>query len=215
MDTPLPDPPAVADLRRVGIRPEETVPEAATGVLLWRVHRTTGEHVVPWNTHRFYGPLLRFDHHPPPVATHPDHGVWYGAYDAVTALAEAFQRHRLIDRATGAPRLTAVQMAPRLLDLTGDQGSWPTRAGGNFAINTAAHAVTQVWAHRISHAFPQIDGMRYHSRWGERPAVVLWSGPESGRARFPALPAHSWALADPRLHGRLSAAAARLGYALV
>lgn len=52
------------------------------------------------------------------------------------------------------------------------QGAWPTRAGGNFASNSAPHSRTQ---HSIERAFLHIDGLRYQSRWGGQAADVLWA----------------------------------------
>ena len=73
---------------------------------LWRIHRTRGVHVIPWNALRRYGPLpsMRFDPHPPPLGEH-DEGVLYAATSLTTALAETFQTTRLIDtvQALGQP----------------------------------------------------------------------------------------------------------------
>lgn len=205
----LPAPPTIDRLRDTGIRDTEYA-DTDAGVLVWRVHRTTGAHVVPWNGYRTYGPLLRFDHQPPPRGEHPGYGVAYWARDAATALAEAFQTTRVIDRHTGSPRLTAVRMSPALLDVSGANGAWPTRAGGNFALNTAPHSRTQHWARTIDRAYPHIDGLQYQARWGGKPAIVLWQ--RDDRTPFPTEPEHSWLLADQRLSGRLATAADRLDY---
>jgi hypothetical protein len=62
------------------------------------------------------------------------------------ALAEAFQDERTIDRVRQAPYLTGLRFNRRLrvLDVATDSvGAWATRAGGNYAMSTAPHAITQ------------------------------------------------------------------------
>src|SRR5699024_209454 len=120
----LPEPPTTQERARHGIRSDEYA-FGGSGIRVWRGHRTTGEHVTAWNRYRRFGPLLRFDHHPLPLETHSAYGVWYGACDATSALAEAFQTTRVIDRHLGDPRMTCLQLAPVLLGVSGAQGWWP------------------------------------------------------------------------------------------
>ena len=87
----LPDPPSIDELRKIGIRRNESR-TVRRSEIWWRVHRTEGEHVLAWNEFRTYGPLLRFDPHPEPEGEHPGHGVWYGGSVPGAALAEAFQQ---------------------------------------------------------------------------------------------------------------------------
>lgn len=208
----LPEPPTTQELARLGIRPDEYA-SVGTGMRVWRVHRTTGERVTAWNRFRTFGPVLRFDHHPLPPETHSAYGVWYGACDAASALAEAFQTTRVIDRHLGDPRLTCLQLAPVLLDVSGEHGLWPTRAGGNFALNMAPHPQTQAWARAISQTFTQIDGLMYTSRWGGGKCIVLWQ--RRDRELFPPAAEYSWHLADTRLTSRIAAAAHRIGYDII
>ena len=152
----------MAKLRSIGIRDDEYhVPP--TDQLWWRIHRTTGDHVLAWNAFREHGPHLRFDPHPPPADEHPGIGVWYGASDPTSALAEAFQATRTIDRFRGNPYLTGVRVTRELclLNLATDGvGAWPTRAGGTFALSTGPDSITQTWARRMCDAFPHLDGLR-------------------------------------------------------
>lgn len=117
------------------------------GSRLVRVY-AAGRHGATWNGFRTFGPTSRsrFDHHPPPPREHPDRGVLYTAGDAVTALVEAFQWTRTIDRERDRPWLVVARLARsvRLLDL---RGSWPTRAGASQALATGGDsATTQAWA---------------------------------------------------------------------
>lgn len=214
MSVRLPAPPPVDELRAVGIRDDERY-LVAPSQLWWRVHRTTGAHVLAWNGFREHGPHLRFDPHPPPARDHPGVGVWYGASAPLPALAEAFQATRTIDRHDGGPYLTGLRFTRevRLLDLTMDgAGAWPTRAGGTFALSTGPHSVTQRWARRIRAAFPDLDGLRYNSRFAGQPCVALFAPAVTA---MPARPVLSLPLSHPGLALRIGAAAQRLGYLVI
>lgn len=215
----LPEPPPAEALKLLGIRDDElhTVVVAETW---WRLHFTTCEHVLAWNAFRHYGPVARFDPHPAaagddPTAEHADCGVWHGAADAITALGEAFQHDRVIDRRRGLPFLTAMkfQRDLTLLDIASNgPGRWPTRAGGNYALATAEHAVTQRWANHISEAFPELDGLHYAGLYGGGACIALFRPAANA---MPNRPAFSRPLIDPALQDRLGNAAQRLGYDLV
>lgn len=214
MTARLPGPPPKAELRAIGIRDDE-YRVVATDELWWRVHRTTGEHVLAWNAFREHGPHLRFDPHPPPARHHDGVGVWYGASRPTPALAEAFQAERTIDRFRGDPYLTGLRFTReiRLLDLAADSaGAWPTRAGGTFALSTGPHSITQRWARRITEAFPHLDGLRYNSRFAREPCIALFV---PAVAAMPARPMLSVPLTHPGLASRIAKAAQRLGYLVV
>lgn len=181
----------------------------------WRVHRTTGEHVLAWNAFREHGPHLRFDPHPPPAREHPGIGIWYGASEPTPALAEAFRSTRTIDRFRGNPYLTGLHCTRdlRLLDLATDShGAWPTRAGGTFAMSTGPHAITQQWARCITEAFPDLEGLRYNSRFAGKTCIALFTPAQSA---MPARPAISLPLTHPGLALRIAAAGHHLGYLVI
>ncbi|MBM4554979.1 hypothetical protein A5N78_18035 [Prescottella equi] len=210
----LPPPPAVSVLRDAGIQPEELI-TWQPAELLWRVHRTAGGHVLPWNAMREFGPILRFDHHPLPRAEHAGYGIWFGASSPRGGLAEAFQSARVIDRRYGDPYLTGLHVTRplRLLDVSGIGGAaWATRVGGNHALDSAAHGRTQHWARTINRAHDDLDGMIYRDRFAGSVCVALV---ERCAAGFPARPALSLPLAHPALDGQIATAAHQLGYAIV
>jgi hypothetical protein len=141
--------------------------------------------------------------------------VWYGAGTIDAALAEAFQGDRTIDRVRDRPYLTGLAFTRtlNLLDVAVDSsGAWATRAGGTFAISTAPHAITQRWAHAIVQASPDLDGVRYNSRFAGHPCAALFLPAATAMPRRPiiALP-----LTHPALVSRLSGAAERLGYSVI
>jgi len=210
----LPDPPSASELRQIGIRDDE-LRRIDTSETYWRVHRTEGGHVLAWDAFRHFGPVLRFDPHPPPRSHYPDRAVWYGASTPGTALAEAFQVDRTIDRRNGRPYLTGLSFTRALsvLDLAVDSpGAWATRAGGTFAISTAPHTVTQRWARTIVDAFPDLDGVRYNSRFAGTASVALFA---PARSATPTQPVISLPLTHPDLGGRLAETARRIGYQVI
>jgi hypothetical protein len=204
----IPDP-----LRLLASEPEHRDLDAAA--VLWRIHRTTGEHVAPWSQLRRYGPIpwCRFDPHPPgPPRLHRDIGVLYAAADLPTALAEVFQLTRVVDRTSGAPAVSAFRLTRgvRLLDLT---GTWPLRAGASHVLNTDGRRdVTQAWARGIIAAWPELDGLRHTSSLTGRDCVTLF-GPAA--TALPPEPLRRWSLLDPTMSDALARATMTIGYQLV
>ncbi len=210
----LPDPPDPATLRSLGFLDGETR-VVEPGQVWWRAHFTEGAHVLPWNGFRSFGPVLRFDPHRLPRGEDPAKGVWYGASTPDAALGELFQTNRVIDRHRAKPYLTALSFVRplRVLDVAADsEGAWITRAGGTFAVSTAPHEITQRWARAIASAFPDLDGIRYNSRYAGRACMALFL---PARPAMPARPQLSLPLDHPALINRLAPAAKRLGYLLV
>ena len=100
-----------------------------------------------------------------------------------------------------------------MLDLAADSaGAWPTRAGGTFAISTGPHSITQRWARRIAETFPDLDGVRYNSRFAGEPCIALFAPAADA---MPARPVLSLPLAHPGMGFRIAKAAQRLGYLVV
>jgi RES domain len=184
----------------------------STGIL-WRVHRTTGEHVRPWNELRTYGPLpsMRWDPHPgPQPAEHPD-GVLYAASDVATGLAEVYQSTRVIDTRAGAPRLTAWEPTRplQLLDLS---ETWLLRNAASAALLAAPRSTCRRWARAIYATWTELDGLQAPSTMTGRVNVVLWAAAADA---MPAAPAFSRPLTQPLVWSLAQAAAAEIGYQIV
>jgi hypothetical protein len=210
----LPDPPRPHELRALGILAGETRVITVDEVW-WRVHKTEGGHVLAWNALRTFGPLLRFDPHHLPRGEDPSRGVWYGGSTPDAALAEAFQVDRTIDRARYHPYLTGLSFTRPLtvLDVAADsEGAWATRAGGTYAISTGPHTITQRWARTILDAHPDLDGLRYNSRFAGVPCLALFVPAADA---MPDRPELSLPLSHPDLASRIAGAAKRLGYGVV
>lgn len=155
--------PPVPDRPLPTLRADDTI-TLARGTVVVRVHRID-PHATTWTGFRREGPTRRgrFDHHPPPPGAHPDHGILYAAGDGPTALLEAFQVTRTINRHRDRPWLAKFRLARglKVLDL---RGPWPTRAGASQALATGDDpAATQAWARAIHADYPGLHGILYPS----------------------------------------------------
>ena len=185
---------------------------------LARIHRAGGEHPTRWREFRTVGPIAtaRFDPHPLPVdatpAAAPGFGVLYAGLSLRTALAEAFQATRVVDRHGGSPWLVVFR-ATRPLHLLDLAGTWPTRAGASQAISSGPRDRARAWAREIFTAYPDIDGLWYRSSMdGGAPAVCLWE------PAAPALPTQPWVhlpLDSAALALPVARACRQLGYRFV
>jgi hypothetical protein len=209
----LPSAPSPEQLRSIGTG-EDDIVAVITHTELWRVHATAGQHVLPWNQLRHFGPLpgCRFDPHDPPPHEQLA-GVLYLALDVATCVAEVFQDTRVVNRHDRAPFLSAFRLTRTvtLLDLA---GTWPTRAGASQAINsTGRRDVTRGWARAVHRAFPQLDGLWHPSSMNAgEPCVTLF---ETAADALPGQPDLSLPLAHPALADALAVTAEGLGYALL
>ncbi len=208
----LPLPPA--DLAAVGIRPGELRAVSAS-TLWWRIYSTGAGPTTPWNELRYFGPVdARFEPHDPPVRVHPDRAVWYAAATPRTALAEVFQRTRVVRREPSR-HLASANLAREvaLLDITGDvgHGAWATRAGASTALATGRHDYSSAWARAICAAFPVLDGIAYRAAMEGGLAIALF---HPARDAMPAAPVTNRSLADPALAARLATACDEIGYKL-
>lgn len=178
---------------------------------LWRVHRTSGEHVLLWNQLRTYGPLnSRFDPHPEPAGEHTPVGVIYVALDPPTALVEAFASTRRIDTKHASPYLTGWTPTRPLTLLDFTRGEWLLRAGASAALTAGPLPVCRAWARAI-HAHAVCDGLLYPSTLTGLPCAVLW---ERAADSFPPRPLLSRSLTEPLINDIVAATAQRCGFGL-
>lgn len=180
-----------------------------TQPILWRIHRTSGRHVIAWNELRHYGPLpgMRFDPHPPPAIEHDHYGVAYAALDIATAAAEVFQTTRRI-RASRDLQLTAWKPTRELelLDLT---GTWALRNGAAHSLTAAPRPTCQAWAHVIARTWPELDGLFARSTLTGSPMMVLF---HAARGTYPSAPLFSRSLDHPTIWAAMTHLANGIGY---
>lgn len=202
----LPDPP-----ERFDVAPDPHTLRA--GVIVWRVYDRGGRHATRWNQLRYYGPTdARFDPHLPPSRVQ-QRGILYGAIGklaACTAVAEAFQRSRLVDVWSRAPWIVAFALRRDVVLL--DTGRlWPLRAGGSAALNSGSRAQARAWARIIYSSYPEVEGLLYPSSMTHAPAVALFERAADG---LPADPKFHRALQDPAFLPVLRDLAARIEYSI-
>jgi hypothetical protein len=171
-----------------------------------------GQHVLPWNGFRIFGPVAsgRYDPHLPPASDQPGRGVLYLALDVATVVAEAFQLNRRVDTSTGGPYLTSwiPTRTLTLLDLSGD---WALRNGAANALTAAPRPTCRSWSRAIHETWPELDGLWAPSTMTGSPMVTLY---ETARSVIPPTPEFSRPLNHPMVWSVVEASAARIGYDL-
>ena len=180
---------------------------------LWAILDGNGPYARPFGTMRSYGPVTsaRFDPHPGPVSDTSGELALYVAGDLLTAIAERYQRRRMVHLADPASPIAYSWPATRALSLIDVTDVGAVRLGASHAINSGPKAVCRRWARAIRAAWPAADGMRYSSALSGRDCAVLWT-PAAGS--FPPGPAFAKAMASPGSHWQrlVQKACADLGY---
>lgn len=178
---------------------------------LFRIHTIRGQHPMPWDGLREFGPLhqMRWDPHRPPLGMHPGVGVAYCATDPTTAFAEVFQSRRVI-RTDSDQALTAwfPTRDLRLLDLT---GRWATTNGASASLHAAPRSTCRAWAQAIhdQQAVRRLDGLYVPSTMTLAPMTVLFS---ASATSFPAAPHLSLLLSHATARAIARKAAHALGW---
>lgn len=180
---------------------------------LWRIARTSGEHVLPWNQLRSFGPVSgqRWDPHLEPQSEQPERGVLYTATTLLTAAAEVWQDGRHIDPEAGRPAI--VRFTPsrplRLLNL-GEDSTWPVRNGASAALKDAPRPVCRRWSSAILSCIPDLDGI-YAPSTMTGSNIVLFTG---GCDAVPAAADLHVSASDPGIITLLRQYAIELGYTI-
>lgn len=176
---------------------------------------TAGAYPVSWNLPRAFGPIdARFDHHPPGRSPriHADYSILYAAEQPSAALAEFFQKTRVINRSLNRPWIAQFTLADKLtlLDLT---GGWIVKQKGGAAIASGPREQARKWSRVFHAAYPHVDGICYRSSLNpEWLAVSLY---ERAIRALPKEPLVQAPLTDARLAPLLDFAIHETGYDLV
>ena len=171
-----------------------------------------GTHAAAWNQFRQFGPVsgMRWDPHPEPAGRHAGFGVCYAATDIDTAVAEVFQRTRVVDPSADRALTSWTPVRPlRLLDLT---AGWALRNDGAHALAAAPRPTCRAWAKAVREDFPDLDGLWTPSTLTGSPTAVMF---EPARDSFPAAPAFSRPLDSAPVRQILAGIATQLGFALI
>jgi hypothetical protein len=183
------------------------------GTKLWRIYYRGGKYATTWNAFRNFGPTSsRFNHHTYPKRLQK-RGILYATTgsDAIcTAIAEAFQDTRLVDRHRNDPWLASFSLASDVI-LLNTGGDWPVQVGGDMAINSGSRNKAREWSRSIYRNYPNIKGIWYPSSLTNQPCVALY---ERAAKSLPIAPAFNESLASPKLFAALTQLAARLKYTL-
>jgi hypothetical protein len=201
----FPEPPAPAKLAAVA----PALHVLPSGTWIWRLYFQAGAHPTTWKQFRAWGPTAaRFDHHVPPPSIQ-EREILYGAVGpqaAATAVAEAFQANRVVERVRRAPTWVAFATTSdlALLDLT---GTWPTRAGASMAIASGRRDRARRWSRAVHTAYPHVQGLFYCSSMNaNEPCVALY---ERAIRVMPSNPEFHRLLSDPIVLTMLENACAR------
>lgn len=195
-----PSPPARADVDTIDVG----------SLTAWRVwHPSTHTHAG--SDLRWYGPLLRFDPHPPPLGVHDDIGIWYGAHQFPVALMEVYGRDRSVASVDVCGRsarasLVTIRARTRVVDLDADQppAGLPTAIPDLGFQLLDSYDTTQAWG-RALHRVRGVHGVLYRAaRTQHLPAphsaMALWQATRIGASRRDLL------LSDPVLKPRVEQA---------
>lgn len=180
---------------------------------LWAILAGSGAYARPFGTMRAYGPLLsaRFDPHPEPASDISGELVLYAACDLLTAIAERYQRRRMVYLSDPDSPIAFSWPATRDLNLVDVTNVGAVRLGASHAINSGPKAVCRRWARAIRATWPDTDGMRYSSSMTGRDCTVLWA---PANDTFPPWPAFAEFIASPGTYWQrlIQKACVDLGY---
>lgn len=209
----LPNTPDPARLR--DLPPRLITLPAGTQVI--RIYRRGGGYPTLWDTFRYFGPTAaRFDHHEPDAKGPPSgrvRGIMYLAMDGPTALAEAFQEKRTVNRSADQPWLVITTLAVELslLNLT---GRFCLQAGGSMKLVSGPTIYAQNWSRAFYERYESIHGLYYPSSLTNRPVIALYERALEMAPLF-ATPLLHRALGDALLITPLRNACDKIGYDFV
>lgn len=208
--TKVPRKPSLEHLK--SLRPAVKIVEP--GQLFWRVYFRCSHHPTKWSDLRHVGPVdARFDHHLGDRPTQQARAVLYMASDPVIAIAEVFQKTRVINRWHKEPWLVGFELAApvHLLDLS---GSFVTRASASMGLMTGARSVGRNWSRGFYAAYPEIEGLWYPSSMHANQPAIMLNDRAAAAGVIPPQSSFHRAFGDPAILSLVKNAAYALGYAL-
>jgi hypothetical protein len=192
----------------------------APGTRLARIYDPTS-HGTRELTFRAYGPVMRFDHHPPgpddTAAVHAHVGVWYGSWGSQAIRSCGIEFFGGTRRIALRPSRLAVPHTTRTHALVDLRGPAALAAGATAELpKWPDMRMTWAWArhlHGLTIDSRPVDGIAWEGARSSLPCVMLFERaadglacPASGRCSFP--------LTQPHVRDQLLTLVRDFGYTL-
>jgi hypothetical protein len=130
---------------------------------------------------RYFGPLLRFDHHRAPSGVpglDAERGVYYAGLTLSCCIVEVFGDAGLIDCSNWHLAMPRLKRDVRLLDL---RGNGAMRAGSVAALGKVPdHSLSQVWSRWFyeQREYRQPEGLLWYNAHNDEDALALYERAE-------------------------------------
>jgi RES domain len=176
----LPPPPTVTP------RPQHETVETQTTLV--RIFNPASRYKTQASTYRYFGPLLRFDHHQPLTKEEaakfkgkkdPLRGITYWGFTLSCCLVELFGDPKIVEFKDYEVAIAIVEQPLLLLDIR-DQGAMA--AGSVAALGSVAdRSVSQAWSryfYEQTDIYQKVDGILYSNAHNGEKAIALYERSE-------------------------------------
>jgi hypothetical protein len=176
----LPPPPTVTP------RPQHETVETQTALV--RIFNPASRYKTQASTYRYFGPLLRFDHHQPLTKEEavklngkedPSRGITYWGFTLSCCLVELFGDTKIVEFKDYEVAIATLEQPLLLLDIR-DKGGMA--AGSVAALGSVAdRLVSQAWSHYFYEQidiYQKVDGILYSNAHNGEKAVALYERSE-------------------------------------
>jgi RES domain len=176
----LPPPPTVTP------RPQHETVETQTALV--RIFNPTSRYKTQASTYRYFGPLLRFDHHQPLTKEEavklngkedPNRGITYWGFTLSCCLVELFGDPKIVEFKDYEVAIATLEQPLLLLDIR-DKGAMA--AGSVAALGSVADRfVSQAWSRYFYEQidiYQKVDGILYSNAHNGEKAVALYERSE-------------------------------------
>lgn len=176
----LPPPPTVTP------RPQHETVETQTALV--RIFNPASRYKTQASTYRYFGPLLRFDHHQPLTKEEavklngkedPNRGITYWGFTLSCCLVELFGDPKIVEFKDYEVAIATLEQPLLLLDIR-DKGAMA--AGSVAALGSVADRfVSQAWSRYFYEQidiYQKVDGILYSNAHNGEKAVALYERSE-------------------------------------
>ena len=176
----LPPPPTVTP------RPQHETVKTKTALV--RIFNPASRYKTQASTYRYFGPLLRFDHHQPLTKEEavklngkedPNRGITYWGFTLSCCLVELFGDPKIVEFKDYEVAIATLEQPLLLLDIR-DQGAMA--AGSVAALGSVAdRLVSQAWSRYFyleTDIYQKVDGILYSNAHNGEKAVALYERSE-------------------------------------